>query len=141
MSATVQITLQNNTDELQRLNDLVAQFGADNAFTVQEEYAVFLCLEELSTNIINYAWPNDSGEHTFDVRLTVDEASIKIEFQDNGISFDPTKVPAQDTTKPAHERQIGGLGIHLVRQQCSEMFYERLDEKNILFVKIKRGQG
>ena len=140
MSATVQITLQNNTDELQRLNDLVAQFGADNQFTVQEEYAVFLCLEELSTNIINYAWPN-GGDHTFDVRLTVDEAIIKIELQDDGILFDPTKCPKQDITKPAAERSIGGLGIHLVRQQSSEMFYERLDEKNILFVKIKRGQS
>ncbi len=140
MSATVQITLQNNTDELQRLNELVAQFGADNNFTVQEEYAVFLCLEELSTNIINYAWPN-GGDHTFDVRLSVDETAIKIEFQDDGVPFDPPKFPKQDITKPVHERPIGGLGIHLVRQQSSEMFYERLDEKNILFVKIKRGQS
>lgn len=140
MSATVHITLQNNTDELQRLNELVAQFGSENSFTVQEEYAVFLCLEELSTNIINYAWPN-GGDHSFDIRLTVDEAFIKLEFQDDGIPFDPTKVAAHDTTKPAHERQIGGLGIHLVRQQSSSLWYERLDEKNILIVKVKRGQG
>ncbi len=140
MSATVQITLQNNADELQRLNELVAQFGADNGFSVQEEYAVFLCLEELSTNIINYAWPN-GGERAFDVRLTIDDTIIKLEFQDDGIPFDPSKYQAQDVSKPLAERSIGGLGIHLVRQQSSEMFYERLDEKNVLFVKIKRGQG
>lgn len=140
MSATVQITLQNNADELGRLNELVAQFGADNGFSVQEEYAVFLCLEELCTNIINYAWPS-GGDHAFEVRLTMDEASIKIEFQDDGIPFDPTKYQPHDISKPLQERPVGGLGIHLVRQQSSEMFYERLDEKNILFVKIKRGQA
>ncbi|HEY1170811.1 MAG TPA: ATP-binding protein [Verrucomicrobiae bacterium] len=140
MSASVQITLQNNPDELQRLNELVAQFGADNNFTVQEEYAVFLCLEELCTNIINYAWPN-GGDHTFDVRLTVDDVAIKLEFQDGGVPFDPTKYQTHDISKPLQDRPVGGLGIHLVRQQSSEMFYERMDEKNVLFVKIKRGQG
>lgn len=140
MSTTAQITLANNTDELQRLNQLVGEFGAENNFTVQEEYAVYLCLEELCTNIVKYAW-DDGSEHQFEVRLSVDESAIKLEFQDDGKPFDPTKVPEQDTSKPAHERQLGGLGIHLVRQQSSEMFYERLDEKNILFVKIKRSQA
>ena len=51
---------------------------------------------------------------------------------DSGIPFDPTAAPEADTTLSAEERQIGGLGIHLVRQLMDEVRYERIDDKNIL---------
>ena len=51
---------------------------------------------------------------------------------DSGVPFDPTKKEEVDTTLSAEEREIGGLGIHLVRQIMDEVSYERIDDKNVL---------
>lgn len=140
MSDSVQLVVANDSAELERLNQLVDEFGTKNQLHVEETYAIYLCLEELVTNIINYAWP-DGGEHEIIVRLRVDDETIHIELEDNGIPFDPTKVPEPDTSKPAHERQVGGLGIHLVRQTVDDMFYQRYEDKNILLLKKKRKEA
>jgi anti-sigma regulatory factor (Ser/Thr protein kinase) len=137
MSATTQIVLQNDLAELDRLNQLVAEFGGEHGFTVEEEYAIYLSLEEIFSNIVNYAWP-EGGEHQVEVRLMVDDESIKVTFEDDGIPFNPTEFPEPDMTKPAHERQIGGLGIHLVRQNMNELWYQRADNRNVLIIKKKR---
>jgi anti-sigma regulatory factor (Ser/Thr protein kinase) len=137
MSASTQIILQNDLAELDRLNELVAEFGGEHGFTVEEEYAIYLCLEELFSNVVNYAWP-EGGEHQVEVRLMVDDESLKIQLEDDGIPFNPTEYPEPDTSKPAHERQIGGLGIHLVRQNADQLWYQRQDNKNVLILKKKR---
>ena len=51
---------------------------------------------------------------------------------DSGIPFDPTQQPEVDTTLPAEKRNIGGLGIHLVRQLMDEIHYRREEGKNVL---------
>lgn len=137
MSASTEIVLVNDLAELERLNQLLEEFGGQNQFHVEEQYAVYLCLEEIITNVVNYAWP-DGGQHEIVVRLSVDEEWIKVEIEDDGLPFDPTSVAQPDTNKPAAERQIGGLGIHLVRQTVNDMFYQRVGNKNLLLLKKKR---
>jgi len=137
MSESTHITLQNDLAELDRLNELVAEFGSEHGFTVEEEYAIYLCLEELFSNVVNYAWP-EGGEHQVDVRLMVDDESLKIQIEDDGIPFNPTEFPEPDMNKPVHERQVGGLGIHLVRQNTDSIWYQRQDNKNVLIAKKKR---
>ena len=51
---------------------------------------------------------------------------------DSGTEFDPTKVPDADITLSAEEREIGGLGIFLIRQIMNTVEYQRIDEKNVL---------
>ena len=57
---------------------------------------------------------------------------------DNGVAFDPTAKAEVDTTLSAEERQIGGLGIHLVRHIMDNVEYERKDGRNILRLSKKR---
>lgn len=140
MSSTTSIQIKNDLTELERLNLLVEEFGGSHGFKTEEEYAIYLCLEEMVTNIISYAWPEDDGEHLIDARLSVDEDSIKVELQDDGIPFDPTQYEKPDTGQPALERKIGGLGIHLVRETMDDMWYQRLDERNILILKKLRAK-
>lgn len=138
MSDSEQLVIVNDAAELERINQFVEEFGTQNQLHVEETYAIYLCLEELVTNIISYGYPDGGEQQQIVVRLRVDAESIHIELEDGGIPFDPTKVPEPDTNKPAHERQIGGLGIHLVRQTVNDMFYQRVDERNILLLKKKR---
>ncbi len=140
MSDSEQLVINNDAAELERINQFVEEFGVANKLHVEETYAIYLCLEELVTNVISYAFP-EGGAHDIVVRLRVDADNIHIELEDDGIPFDPTKVPEPDTNKPAHERQIGGLGIHLVRQTMNDMFYQRVEERNILLLKKRRKAG
>ena len=86
-----------------------------------------LALEEIVSNVMLYAYPHSSGrvvvEHTPPMIFTI---------TDSGIPFDPTQQKEADITLSAEERQIGGLGIHLVRQIMDEVQYERVDDKNVL---------
>lgn len=137
MSESLHIVAVNDLAELDRINQLVEEFGEGQHLHVEERYAIYLCLEEIFTNIVKYAWP-EGGEHAADIRLSVEPDHIKISIEDDGIQFDPTKVPEPDTTKPAHERQIGGLGLHLVRQNVDEMRHQRMDDVNILILTKRR---
>jgi len=137
MSEHLQLVLRNNLDELQRLNEEFEAYAAAHDLHVEEQYQVFLCLEELVTNVISYAWPDD-GEHTLGILITVDDEFIKVSIEDDGIPFDPTQHPEPDMKKPAAERAVGGLGIHLVRQTMNEMRYSRQEDKNFLVLRKKR---
>jgi anti-sigma regulatory factor (Ser/Thr protein kinase) len=140
MNRSKQIQINNDLSELERLNLLVEEFGGENNFKTEEEYAIYLCLEEMVTNVISYAW-SDGEEHAISIRLSVDEEAIKVEIDDDGAEFNPVEFGKPDTTAPAEERQVGGLGIHLVKQTMDDMFYQRVDERNVLILKKKRIQS
>ena len=58
-----------------------------------------------------------------------------ITFKDNGIRYDPLKKDAPDITLSANQRQIGGLGIYIVRKMMDEVEYKYEDGYNILTIK------
>lgn len=92
-----------------------------------------LACEEIIVNVCNYAYPEIKG----DIEITCDVQfgkSITITFIDQGIPFNPLEKEAPEINVPVNERQIGGLGIFIVRQIMDEVEYRR-DGSNILKVK------
>jgi sigma-B regulation protein RsbU (phosphoserine phosphatase) len=63
--------------------------------------------------------------------------SIVLVLTDTGKEFDPTAAPEADVTLSADEREIGGLGIFLIRQIMNEVKYERIEGKNVLTLEKK----
>ena len=59
---------------------------------------------------------------------------LEITLRDNGVAFDPTKQAEVDTEQVTAERQVGGLGIALLRQIADEVRYERIDDINTLTI-------
>ncbi len=53
------------------------------------------------------------------------------------VEFDPLEVPPPDLAKPLEEREIGGLGIHLVRSAMDAVKYRRSGNRNVLLL-VKR---
>lgn len=88
-----------------------------------------LALEEAVSNVMLYAYPGQHGQVLIEFAK---EKSIIFTITDSGIPFDPTQQREADTTLSLEERQIGGLGIHLVRQLMDEIYYRREDNKNVL---------
>ena len=83
-----------------------------------------VAVDELFANIAHYAY----GEETGDARIT---------FLDRGIPYNPLERPDPDVTLSAEERQIGGLGIYMVKKSMDSVSYRYEDGQNILTIRKK----
>jgi sigma-B regulation protein RsbU (phosphoserine phosphatase) len=90
-----------------------------------------LAIEEAVVNVIDYAYPIDL-EGTIEVRIMFDGETMKTMIIDSGVAFDPTEKEKADTSLSAEDRQIGGLGILLVRELMDTINYERVNGQNVL---------
>jgi anti-anti-sigma factor len=96
-----------------------------------------MALDDLLNNVVQYAFPNDSTEHTIEVEGEVRDEYVVLTITDDGIPFNPLTVATPDLSLLLHEREIGGLGIHLVRSMFDEVTYHRNVGRNVLTVKKK----
>lgn len=121
--------------QMARVSQQVAEFLEENSVPPKAAYAVQLVLEELITNIINYAH-DDCAVHDIGVGVALEAGHAIVEIEDDGRPFDPMTVPDADVRSPIQDRSIGGLGLHLVRQMADGMHYSRIGDKNRLRVRI-----
>jgi anti-sigma regulatory factor (Ser/Thr protein kinase) len=129
---TAQLRLDNRISELDRLrgfleNTVVKQWSIPPAVGM----SVNLALEEAFANIVQYAF-DDQGPHEIELLFELRDKQLVITITDDGHTFDPTKKDAPDTTLPAGDRPVGGLGILLVRKIMDEVWYKRIDNINQL---------
>ncbi|MDZ7684327.1 MAG: ATP-binding protein [Gammaproteobacteria bacterium] len=112
------------------LSDHIGDFVA--AADVPSEFSVTLhvLLDELLTNIVFYGYPEEKEGLAIDVALEFTETTAILSISDNGISFDPLKVPPPDTSTPLEQRDPGGLGIHMCRKLVDDIQYERRNLRN-----------
>lgn len=92
--------------------------------------------DEIFSNIVNY-----SGASETRISLKKSETGLELRFEDNGKAFDPTGSANPDVTLSAEEREIGGLGIFMVRKMTSSMQYIRRNEWNVLDLIFAAEQG
>ena len=91
-----------------------------------------LALEEAVVNVIAHAFDGRPPPYLLKVRLDLDPERIGLEILDNGQAFDPLSQSEPDLSLPAEQRQIGGLGIPLIRRMTDRQFYDRKDDLNRL---------
>jgi anti-sigma regulatory factor (Ser/Thr protein kinase) len=124
-------TLRNELCELDCLRREVEEFGERHELPVKTVFQITLVLDEITTNIISYGFP-ENGEHLIRVELAIDDDKVVIRMEDDGLPFDPTTVSSPDLTCPLNERKVGGLGLHLVRELTDSIEYVRQGGRNIL---------
>lgn len=95
-----------------------------------------LAAEEVLVNIVNYAYPNQEGRVEISC-FPYQNRELVIEISDCGIPFDPLAKAAPDVSLPMEERQVGGLGIFLVKKLMDRVEYRREGQKNILTLRKK----
>ena len=94
-----------------------------------------VAVEEIFINIASYAYGGQDGKAEIAVTVTDDPRSVAIEFRDNGIKFDPLAKPDPDVTLSAEDRQIGGLGIYMVKKSMDDVTYEYVNGQNVLTIR------
>ena len=126
-----QISLPNDIETIPQLNEFIDTVAEEIGLDMSLTMSLNLALEEAVVNVINYAYPTDeTGD--INIEATATATSIKFKIIDTGVAFAPTDAPDVDTSLTAEERQIGGLGIFLVRQLMDTINYERIEGKNVL---------
>lgn len=130
------LTLVNRTEEVERIPVFLEALCQATGCNPAVSFNLNVALEEAVVNVINYAYPQDGREYTFtlDVQAVSEKDDILLTFtlKDQGIQFDPTQAKDADTTLSAQEREIGGLGIYLVRQLMDGVSYQYVDGTNVL---------
>lgn len=129
------LILKNQVEELNKLPEFVDTVCEEAGIDMVLIASLNLALEEAATNVVLYAYGKNEGE--VDIEAVYTEKYLKFILTDTGVAFDPTQKEEVDTTLSVEERQIGGLGIHLVRQIMDSVNYERINGKNVLTL-IKR---
>lgn len=102
---------------------------------MKAQMQIDIAIDELMSNIARYAYNPDVGPATIRVEVTEDPMAVIITFIDNGIPYDPLSNEDPDITLSAEEREIGGLGIYMVRKTMDEVVYEYKDGQNILRIR------
>ena len=130
----LELRIKNNFRDVSAFKEQADDFFAVHGIAKKTANQIDLSLDELLTNTISYGY-EDSGEHEILVRLLLQDGILTAEIHDDGIAFNPLEQPAPDIKGNIEERQIGGLGIHLVRKTMDDTEYRREEGRNILTIK------
>lgn len=128
---TSSLNMVNDIQEVTRLGEWIQQLGEKMEIEADKVFKLNLALEEAVANVINYAYPDQTGMPVT-LSMSADGHVLTFVLDDEGVAFDPTSKEDPDITLSAEDRPIGGLGIMLVREIMKEVHYERKDGHNLL---------
>ena len=100
--------------------------------SMRAQMQIDVAVEEIYVNIAHYAYAPAIGPAVIRLSVTPSPGMFEITFIDEGVAFDPVSKADPDVTLPVEQRQIGGLGIYMVKKSMDEVLYAREDGKNVL---------
>ena len=129
------ITVKAVLENLQTVIDFATEHLEARDCSMKVVMQTELVIEEVFVNIASYAYNPEIGPATFCMEFEENPSAVLMTFIDGGRPYDPLKQTDPDTTLDIDEREIGGLGIFLVKKNVDEISYEYADGKNILRMK------
>ena len=119
---------------MERVNQFVAEICEELGLDMELQMNLNLVMEEMVSNVIFYAYPENK---TADIELVAESNGKELTFvlSDQGKAFDPTAKEDADPNVNPMEREIGGMGIFIVKNIMNQVTYQRLEGKNLLTMK------
>ena len=93
---------------------------------------ISIAVEEIFVNVAHYAYPDRTGNVKLEILFKAN--AVQLRFKDHGIPFNPLTKENPDITLSAEERDIGGLGIFMVKKTMDAIVYQYKDGMNILTI-------
>jgi len=131
-SPTSALVLTNRREEFARIVTWLENLSEELKWGPGLLMQLNLVLEEWIVNVISYGFPTDESVHEIEIRLWQSENEIKLEVIDDGVAFDPTEREKPDIEVPLEERELGGLGIHFIKETTDKFTYERKGGLNVI---------
>ena len=123
------LVLECNEESADKVRDFFDSFCEENDIPFKAATKIMVMVDEIYSNILNY-----SGATIAIVTAEYGDGKVIMSYQDNGIYYDPLEKEDPDITLSAEEREIGGLGIFMVKKMAEDVKYTRIAGKNILDV-------
>ena len=130
-----ELTIAAKIENIEAVTDFVNEQLEALDCPKKAQMQIDIAIDELFGNIAHYAYNPEIGQATVRVEVSQDPLAVVITFIDNGMPYDPLAKADPDTTLSVEERDIGGLGIYMVKKSMDEITYEYKDGQNILAIK------
>ena len=119
---------------MQRLNLFIEEICGELGLDMQLQLDLNLVLEEVVSNVIYYAYPEGTIAD-IELHAEYDGKELTFVLSDQGKYFDPTLKDDLDTDVNPMDRNLGGMGIYIVKNIMNEVTYQRLEGRNLLTMK------
>lgn len=129
MQSANSITVRPDMQSLERVLDFLSNKLSMLNISKSVLHKISVSVDEIYSNVMNY-----SSADFLEIKFSFAEECLSLTFTDNGKRYDPTKADDPDVSLSAEEREIGGLGIYMVKNMASSVEYEYRGMKNVLTV-------
>ena len=130
-----ELVIEARTENLNQVLSFVDAELEKHDCSMKTQMQIDIAVEEIFVNIAHYAYNPSIGVATIRVEVEEEPLAVSLTFIDNGVPYDPLKREDPDVTLSAEERQIGGLGIFMVKKSMDDVTYDYKDGKNILTIR------
>ena len=125
-----ELTVDAKTENLDDVIDFIDSYLEEWGCSMKTQTQINIAVEEIFVNIAHYAYGTRSGKAKITITRKGDDAEIT--FIDSGTPYNPLEKPDPDVTLSAEERDIGGLGIYIVKKSMNSVSYDYINGQNIL---------
>ena len=129
-----EMSIKNRVEELERVARFIDEIGEELSLDMELQMNLNLVMEEMVSNIIFYAYP-EGVEATIELLAECDGKELTLILSDQGRAFDPTLKENFDMDVNPAERELGGMGIFIVKNIMNQVTYQRLEGRNLLTMK------
>jgi serine/threonine-protein kinase RsbW len=130
------MTIGSDIAEIPVVSSWLEEIMKISGFSAEAILDTQLAVEEAITNVINHGYKKTGGEIIVSSMISPD--LIELQITDTAPRFDPLSFPEPELDSTVEDREVGGLGIFLIRQVMDEVSYRYEDGKNILSLTKKR---
>lgn len=128
------IKLPAEIENIAKVTDFVEEKISSSGFPAKFISQINIVIDEIVGNISNYAYTPENGSVEVYLSISENPHAITLSFIDCGVAYNPLERTDPDVTLPESQRQIGGLGILMVKNIVDDISYQRVDDENILTI-------
>ena len=133
---SLELSISADIAELARVQQATEKFAADSSMPAGTAQKMNIVLDELLNNTISYGFEDANG-HEIHLGIESNDDHVTLKISDDGIPFNPFALSNPDTSLSVEERDIGGLGVMLVKELTDSQVYQRLSDRNVITLTIK----
>jgi sigma-B regulation protein RsbU (phosphoserine phosphatase) len=116
-------SITNRMENIAVLIGRFEEFAEKHSVPAEVLQKVNIVFDELLSNTISYAY-QDNLAHEIEIKIRFYKEKLIITIMDDGAPYNPFDRTSPDITLGFEDREIGGLGIHLVKLLVDEYSYE-----------------